>query len=245
MAGKESREFREIYDRLLDFYGPRGWWPVTPEGGVRPEYRGGPANHSQRLEVALGALLIQNTSWSSGARKAIENLTALKLMNFQALLEIPEPELAPLIRSSGYFNQKARKIKTLILFLSERYGIFWERFFTEPAGRMRELLLELNGIGPETADSIVLYAAGYPSFVIDNYTKRLFYRLGHSPLGIPYESLKRRFETALPAESGLYGEYHALIVTHCKERCTSRGPACKGCPLSGLCARRGVDPEEN
>ena len=245
MAGKDSRRFSEIYDRLLEFYGPRGWWPVTPQGGDRPEYCGGPVNSGQRLEVALGALLTQNTSWSGGARKALENLIALNLMSFQALLELPEPELAPLIRPSGYFNQKARKIQTLILFLSERYGKSWESFFSEPAGRMRELLLELNGIGPETADSIVLYAAGQASFVIDNYTKRLFYRLGHSPLGISYESLKRRFEKALPAESGLYGEYHALIVTHCKERCTSRGPACTGCPLSVLCARRGVDPGED
>jgi len=239
MAGKDSREFREIYERLLAFYGPRGWWPVTREGGSRPEYCGGPVNHSQRLEVALGALLTQNTSWR-GAGKALENLISRKLMNLPSLLEIPETELASLIRPSGYFNQKARKIKTLIRFLAERYGQSWQRFFSEPAGRMRELLLELNGIGPETADSIVLYAAGQASFVIDNYTKRLFYRLGHSPLGIPYESLKRRFEKALPAESGLYGEYHALIVTHCKEHCTSRKPACTGCPLSELCARRGV-----
>lgn len=239
IMGNERKIFRQVYERLLAFYGPQGWWPVTPPGGRSPVYSGGPTSAAQRLEVMIGAVLAQNTSWS-GARKALENLSSKKCLDFRSLLEIPEQKLGLLIRPSGYFNQKARRIKSLISFLRERYGVGWERFFAEPVSRMRPLLLGLNGIGPETADSIILYAAGRASFVIDSYTKRLFYRLGITQLDIPYEELKQRFEKNLPGESELYSEYHALVVIHGKERCAARAPKCEDCPLEKICARRGL-----
>jgi endonuclease-3 related protein len=235
----DRKIFREVYQRLLAFYGLQGWWPVIPPGGSSPVYCGGPTNALQRLEVMVGALLAQNMSWR-GARKALENLSSQSQLNFQSLLEIPEEKLGLLIRPSGYFNQKARRIKNLISFLNERYGAHWERFFAEPVSEMRGMLLGLNGIGPETADSIILYAAGLASFVIDSYTKRLFHRLGLTSGDISYKELKQRFEKALPVESELYNEYHALVVVHCKERCTARAPKCAGCALEQICARRGV-----
>ena len=241
VMGEDRKIFGEVYESLLAFYGPQGWWPVTPPGGCAPVYSGGPVNDLQRLEVIVGALLAQNTSWT-GARKALENLSSQKRLDFRSLLEIPEGELGLLIRPSGYFNQKARRIKNLVSFLYDRYGAHWERFFAEPLPAMRRLLLELNGIGPETADSIILYAAGRASFVIDSYTKRLFYRLGAAGSNVAYEELKQRFEKALAAQSALYKEYHALVVVHCKERCSSRVPKCEGCSLEQLCVRRGVSP---
>jgi len=233
----ERKIFREVYRKLLACYGPQGWWPVTPAGGCSPVYSGGPENALQRLEVMVGALLAQNTSWS-GAKKALENLLSRNRLDFQSLLEIGEGELGLLIRPSGYFNQKARRIKNLISFLDERYGAGWERFFAEPVTKMRRMLLGLNGVGPETADSIILYAAGRASFVIDSYTKRLFHRLGVASGDISYEELKQRFEKALPVESELYNEYHALVVIHGKERCTARVPKCAGCPLEQICQKR-------
>ena len=241
VMGGDRKFFGEVYERLLAFYGPQGWWPVTPPGGCSPVYSGGPVNDLQRLEVIVGAVLAQNTSWS-GARKALENLSSNKRLDFRSLLEMPQEELGLLIRPSGYFNQKARRIKNIVSFLYDRYGAHWERFFAEPVPGMRRMLLELNGIGPETADSIILYAAGRASFVIDSYTKRLFYRLGVAGRSVAYEELKQRFEKALAAQSALYNEYHALVVIHGKERCSSRAPKCEGCPLEQLCVRRGVSP---
>ena len=241
VMGRDRKIFGEVYERLLAFYGPQGWWPVTPPGGCSLVYSGGPADDLQRLEVIVGAVLAQNTSWS-GARKALENLSSHKRLDFRSLLEISQGELGLLIRPSGYFNQKARRIKNLLSFLYDRYGAHWERFFAEPVPGMRRMLLGLNGIGPETADSIILYAAGRASFVIDSYTKRLFYRLGVAGRSVAYEELKQRIEKALAVESALYNEYHALVVVHGKERCNSRAPKCEGCPLKPLCARRGVSP---
>jgi len=242
--GNDRKIIRDVYESLLACYGPQSWWPVTPPGGRSPVYSGGPTNVSQRLEVMIGAVLTQNTSWN-GARKALENLSSQNRLDFQSLLEIPEEKLGLFIRPSGYFNQKARRIKSLISFLNERYGADWERFFAEPVSRMRRMLLGLYGIGPETADSIILYATGRASFVIDSYTKRIFYRLGITPRDIPYKELKQRFEKALPAESKLYNEYHALVVIHGKERCTAREPECEGCPLEQICVRRGISRGES
>jgi len=239
-VAEDKKLLEEIYRRLLASYGRQGWWPVIPDEGGAPRYGEGPKSSRQRLEVMVGALLAQNTSWN-GAQLALENLFAAGLLDFEPLRCVPLAELAAVIRASGYYNQKARRIKNLIDFLYRTYGERWERFLAEPQDRMRRMLLELNGIGPETADSIVLYAAGKPSFVIDTYTKRLFYRLGLTPLDIRYEELKARFEEALPPESELYGEYHALVVKHSVTRCKVRKPLCRLCPLEDICRRRGLD----
>jgi endonuclease III related protein len=241
VAAEGERElFTSICERLAGFYGPRRWWPVTPEEGGPPGYTGGPVTDRQRLEVLLGAILAQNTSWN-GASRAVMNLYRAGLMDFEALCRTPAEQLAPLIRPSGYYNQKARKIRTLVDFLHATYGRRWERLFVESAERMRGMLLGLKGIGPETADSMVLYAAGKSTFVIDNYTRRLLCRIGLSGESASYGELKARFEAALPADTGLYAEFHALIVFHCVKRCTKRKPLCEGCPLGEICKRRGVE----
>ena len=236
----KRKSYRHIYNILLAHFGPQGWWPVTPAGGESPLYSGGPRTDAGRLEVVIGAILTQNTSWH-GAGLALVNLTRNGCLNFIALRELAEGELAGLIKSSGYYNQKAKKIKRLINFLWDRYGADWPNFFSEPVEKMRSLLLNLNGIGPETADSVILYAAGRPSFVIDNYTRRLFYRLGLTPENIDYAELKKKFEENLPSRSDLYGEYHALLVKHGKDCCRARSPVCERCPLDDICQRKGVE----
>ncbi len=234
MQSELKTRIEDVYCRLFGEYGPQGWWPVIPEEGGSPAYRGGPRTPRERLEVMLGAVLTQNTAWN-GARQALENLHRAGLLEFRSLLEAPSELLAPLLRPSGYFNQKTRKIKQLLQFLDHRYPGRWEEFFREETGRMRELLLEQHGIGPETADSIVLYAAGRPSFVIDAYTLRLFSRLELCGPKARYEELQAMFERALPRDPALFAEYHALIVRHCVERCRARAPHCRDCPLRRLC----------
>ena len=148
------------------------------QGKSLPEYSGGPQNDTQRLEIMLGAILTQNTTWKQ-AEKALIVLNRTGNLGFKSLLALDDEELGLLIRPSGYFRQKAARIKAIVRFIAERYGAEnWAEIFSEEQGRLRELLLALNGIGPETADSILLYAVGRPSFVIDKYTTRLMYRLG-------------------------------------------------------------------
>jgi endonuclease III related protein len=236
---KDRKLYSLIYQRLHECYGPQGWWPVIPPEGGAPRYDGGPVDSRGRLEVMVGAILAQNTSWVQ-ASKALGNLFREGLLDFVPLTRVDPVHLSELIRSSGYYNQKARRIKSLVLFLYQRYGDGWESFFKEPDRKMRSMLLGLNGIGPETADSIMLYAAGRCSFVVDNYTRRLWYRMGLAPEHISYEELKQRFEEALSPENRLYVEYHALVVKHCVERCTSRAPECSGCVLLDLCLRQGL-----
>lgn len=240
MSSDLDRErLRRLYSLLMDHHGPRRWWPVTPEEGGEPRYDGGPRTDTQRLEVILGAILTQNTAWR-GAARAVGNLYQAGLVDFRRLLETTAEELAPLLRPSGYYNRKALKIKTLVSFLDARYGGRWQGLLEEDTGAMRGLLLSVKGIGPETADSIVLYAAGRPSFVIDAYTRRLMHRLGWGREDESYDSLKRRFEEAMPREALIYREYHALIVRHCVDLCRKRAPLCARCPLNRFCERRGV-----
>ena len=237
----DKHNLRNIYDILLAEYGPQCWWPVTQAGGNVPQYRCGPRNDNQRLEVILGAILTQNTTWRQ-VEKALTALNRTGNLRFDRLLAIDEEEFAVLIRPSGYFRQKAARIKSLLRFIAGRYGVEdWPEMFSEELDKLREMLLALNGIGPETADSILLYAGGYPTFVVDKYTSRLLFRLGITEKMESYYNLKSMFENCLPQDSKLFNEYHALIVRHMVFRCRARNPLCEGCPLFRLCKRQGVD----
>jgi endonuclease-3 related protein len=212
----------ETYRALRGAYGPQRWWPVTEPGELEPAYTGGPRTPVQVFEVAAGAVLTQNTAWKNAAA-AIVNLNRAGKLDPAAISEIDERELAGMIRSSGYYNQKARRLKALAA------------FFAGAGEVTREALLELDGIGPETADSIMLYAFGKPYFVVDAYTRRIFGRIGVLAGGERYEDIREMFEAGLPRRVSLYREYHALIVEHGKRSCR-RIPLCDGCVLSGRCA---------
>ncbi|RJR28722.1 MAG: hypothetical protein C4574_04410 [Candidatus Latescibacterota bacterium] len=214
--------YMRIYERLLGAYGPRGWWPVTPPGETAPRYTGGPRTPRQRFEVAAGAVLTQNTAWANASR-AIERLNALGAMSPAAIRNMGEGALAEAIRPAGYYNQKAKRLKILAA------------FFLEGGTRSRAALLALHGVGPETADSILLYAWNIPVFVIDAYTRRMFGRLGLVPESADYDEAQAAFAGNLPRRAGLYREYHALIVEHGKRAC-KKVPVCKKCLLKTTCA---------
>lgn len=185
----------KIYKRLYEHFGPQYWWPVQESRSKRQELR--------KFEVCLGAILTQNTAWKN-VEKALANLCAAGVMNPEAILRIRKEKLASLIRPAGYFNQKAKKLK-----------IFSKWFLTREKGKyklseLRKELLHIWGIGPETADSVALYAYNLPSFVIDAYTKRLGSVFGKNFAN--YDEGKKYFEENLPRSAKLYNEYHALIV---------------------------------
>ncbi|MBN1837001.1 MAG: DNA repair protein [Spirochaetales bacterium] len=220
-----------LYRELLRHYGPQGWWPLSSRAGTKGfderGYHPGnyrvPASEAERLEVVVGAVLTQNTSWRN-AERALERLLRQGLMSRAALLSSGERELAEAIHPSGYYNQKARKLRLVVQALGGG-----------PRPPERELLLGVWGVGPETADSILLYAYHVPSFVVDAYTQRLVSRLGWIEGREGYHALQGLFAAQLPPDPAVYGEFHALIVRHAKEHCLVR-PRCGSCPLTGgLC----------
>lgn len=213
--------FMAVYESLIEAYGPMGWWPVTPPGEVQPAYTGGPATREQRFEVAVGAILTQNTAWKN-AEEAVANLNRAGLLDPDALCGIDRGRLADLVRPSGYYNQKAKRLKTVAAFFKGQKGV------------TRDLLLSLEGIGPETADSILLYAFNRPYFVIDAYTRRLFRRLGLIGGDERYEEIQEVFHRNMPRNVSIYKEYHALIVEHGKRFCRKK-PQCNGCSISDVC----------
>ncbi len=216
-SARTARLLTTMYDRLLGHYGPQGWWPGD-----------GP------FETIVGAILTQNTAWTNAAR-AIANLRAADAMSPSALRAMPEDALAGIVRPSGYFNAKARKLKAMAEFLG-RYGDSVDGWRTMQPKTLRDELLAVHGIGPETADDIVLYAAGLPSFVMDVYTQRIVDRMlpRHSLRG--YDAYQALFERHLPHAPALFNEYHALLDAHAKDVCTKREPRCTSCVLSDLCA---------
>ena len=216
-----SRRLRAVYARLLARFGHAGWWPAETA-----------------LEVCVGAVLVQNTAWSS-VEKSLAVLRERGLLDLQRLVRLSPEELAPLVRSSGTFRVKARRLHALVVFLDVRYAGRLERMREEDPWELRRALLEVPGIGRETADSIVLYAAGLPLFVVDAYTRRVFSRLGVVRGDEPYDELQRFFHESLPQEAKLFNDFHAQVVTLAKEVCRAR-PRCPFCPLGGLCPRRGV-----
>lgn len=199
-----------LYQRLFTAYGPQNWWPAeTP------------------FEMMLGAILTQNTAWTN-VEKALFNLKQAQALNLTRLLELPESELAELIRPSGYFNLKAKRLKHFAnAFKANGKFKQLDKLETED---LRKNLLAINGIGPETADDILLYAFKRPVFVIDTYTRRLLSATGLQTEKLSYESLRAWFEESLSPDVNLYNEYHALIVRHAKEKC-QKNMACKHCKV--------------
>jgi endonuclease-3 related protein len=224
---------RNIYDVLLRSYGRQGWWPLTPKSGGRTRHHAGrPRTDKQRFEIMLGAILTQNTAWTN-VEKALEQLHLAGLVDVYKMKRARQSKVAELVRSAGYFNQKSERLIILSRFL-HRSGVGALRKKDAPA--LREMFLGVKGVGPETADSIVLYAFEKPSFVIDAYTKRIFSRVGVCGAGVGYDELQSLFAGSLPCDVDLYKEYHALIVEHAKRHCKTK-PVCEGCPISRICNR--------
>jgi endonuclease-3 related protein len=201
------------YDALFQAHGEQHWWP-----GRTP------------FEVIVGAILVQNTSWVNAAR-AIANLRQANLLTPSAMENAPQPKLARLIRSSGYFRQKARKLKAFVKFLRKEHRGSLAVMFRTPTEKLREQLLSVRGIGPETADSILLYAGNHPVFVVDAYTRRILQRHGLATGKESYEGIRGLFEKSLPNSPQLFNEFHALIVHTGKNYCGTRAPLCSQCAL--------------
>ena len=218
-AAKTAEALTVIYDRLFDRYGPQHWWP-----GETP------------FEVIIGAILTQSTAWTN-VEKAIANLKSEGLLDAVSLDEIATDKLALLIRPSGYYNAKATKLKAFVERLRDEHGGGLDKLFALDTGDLRKELLSIHGIGPETADSILLYAARRPVFVIDAYTKRIIERLGLAPSSDSYEAFQRLFTDNLPPDEGMFNEYHALFVRHGKEVCR-KTPKCDICCLASLSKKR-------
>ncbi len=216
-AAKTRARLMRVYRHLYDTYGPQHWWP-----GETP------------FEVCIGAILTQAASWGN-VEKGLANLKNAGVFSARALRETPQEDLARLLYPCGYYNAKARKVKAFVEHLGARYGDDLGAFLARPAEALRDELLGIHGIGEETADDIVLYAAGQPSFVVDAYTRRLLARLGLADETWAYGRLRALFMDALPRDAALFNEYHALIVRHGKERCRKREPLCGGCPVFSVC----------
>jgi endonuclease-3 related protein len=201
------------YNTLSETLGPMHWWPArTP------------------FEVIVGAILTQNTAWTN-VERAISNLRRERLLTPRAIERVSTARLGRLVRSSGYFRQKAKKLKAFVRFLSREYGGSLKRMFRSPTIELRERLLAVHGIGPETADSILLYAGGHPVFVVDAYTHRILERHGLHAGKPEYERVRALFEATLPRDTRVYNEFHALLVNVGKNWCRTRNPRCHECPL--------------
>lgn len=222
---KQKLKLREIYKRLSRAFGPQHWWP-----GETP------------FEVAIGAVLTQNTNWGN-VEKAIRNLKEAGTLSAPAIDGMPRARLAELIRPSGYFNVKAVRVKALVSFILKDFGgdiagMGSDGGYQEPRyqemSRLREKFLAVNGIGPETADSILLYALEMPVFVIDAYTKRILARHGIASPDWDYGRLQELFHGCLKPDVKFYNEYHALLVAAGKRFCRPRSPFCGACPLAAM-----------
>jgi endonuclease-3 related protein len=209
----------EIYRRLFELYGPQHWWP-----GESP------------FEVMVGAILTQTTAWQN-VEKAINNLKNACIMSPSALRDISTQELARLIYPAGYYNAKALKLQALVNWLGVSHGDNLCQVFALNPETLRTQLLAVHGIGPETADSILLYAANKPVFVIDTYTRRIINRLGLAPENDNYAAYQTLFTVSLPRNSQLFNEYHALLVRLGKEVCRKQ-PRCDGCCLLDICNKQ-------
>jgi endonuclease-3 related protein len=211
---------RQYFDALFAAHGPQRWWP-----GRTP------------FEVIIGAILTQNTSWAN-VEPAIENLRREKLLTPRAIASVSALRLARLIRSSGYFRQKTKKLKAFVRFLRAEYHGSLAKMFRTPTPALREQLLAVHGIGPETADSILLYAGKHFVFVVDAYTRRMLERHGLAHTKHSYEDIRQLFERSLPMDAALYNEFHALIVHTGKHYCRARNPRCNECALNHLLPER-------
>lgn len=211
----KTKKLLTIYQRMFDALGPRQWWP-----GETP------------FEVVIGAILTQNTNWSN-VEKAIKNLKMAEKLSPDGIYGLSVTELAELIRPSGFFNVKAKRIKTFINWLFSKYEGSLSKMFGRDLQSLRSELLSVKGIGPETADSILLYAGNMPTFVVDAYTHRIFSRHELIPEESTYDDIKSFFEENLPKDVQLFNEYHALLVNIGKLFCKPR-KVCESCPLKDI-----------
>ena len=216
IRSSQSNPFLTVYDKLYAHYGPQEWWPADSP-----------------FEVAVGAILTQNTNWENVA-KAIENLKRADLLSFTAMQQMPVEELAEYIRPSGYYTIKAQRLKNLLQMLEDEYEGELQFLCDDSLEGARENLLRVKGVGPETADAILLYVAEKPIFVIDTYTHRVFSRHEIVLEEHDYFSLQQEFLDSLPEDVQLFNEFHALIVAVGKEFCKKGKPRCKECPLQGV-----------
>ena len=220
VPGLSRKRLMDIYERLYARFGPQEWWPGNTT-----------------LEICFGAVLVQNTSWANAAR-AIDNLKKENLLTESALKKVRGDRLARLIRPARFFNMKAKRIKGFVAYLWKHFEGDVDHFLSLPTEKLHEELMGLDGVGRETADSITLYAAERPVFVVDAYTKRIFSRLGHFEASKngdkDYLALQESLTAHLPRDTALFNEYHALLVrlghTFCRPK-----PKCEECPLRVLC----------
>lgn len=213
--GNITEQLFSLYNQLIAQHGHRKWWPADTA-----------------FEVALGAILTQATSWQN-VELALANLRKADAFTPEAIAELSEPTLERLIRPSLYFRMKARKVRAFVDYIAERP---LHVMFTQSVPALRQELLKIYGVGPETADTIILYAAGKASFVVDTYTYRLLSRLGWVTGRYHYEKLRGLFMDNLPHEVPLFNEYHALIVRHGARVCRKQNPKCEECRLRSVCA---------
>jgi endonuclease-3 related protein len=215
-AAAQSGELMRYYEMMSAALGPMLWWPAKTQ-----------------FEVIVGAILTQSTAWGN-VEMAIANLRVARLLTPSAMLRVRMERLAALVRPSGYFRQKARKLKAFARFLDAQYRGSLKRMFLTPTAELREKLLAVHGIGPETADSILLYAGKHAVFVVDAYTHRIFGRHGITDGKPEYEKVRAMIEASIPRQHELFNEFHALIVNTGKNWCRKSAPRCEHCPLASL-----------
>ena len=208
-----SNTLKKTYEKLFAAFGPQHWWP-----GDTP------------FEIIVGAILTQNTAWTN-VEKAIHNLKKAKLLTPGKLHDLSQDEIAKYIRPAGYFNIKAKRLKCFLNYLFDNYGGNLKKMFKKRTDALRRELLSVNGIGPETADSMLLYAGNHPVFVVDAYTKRIFFRHQVVKADAEYHDIQGIFMENLPHDVKMFNEYHALIVKAGKDFCRTRKPLCSRCPL--------------
>ncbi len=212
-AVKIHSSLKRYYEHLFQAFGPQHWWPART-----------------RLEVILGAILTQNTSWRNTER-ALRVLRRRGWLRFDSLLQVSPGKLAEAIRSAGFYRQKAKTIRRFLMLVDAEYGGSLPKLFSRPTPELREQLLGIGGFGPETVDSVLVYAAGRPSFVVDAYARRILERHGLIPLKASYDQIQALFHRSLPADATVFNEYHALIVKVGKDYCKRTAPDCAHCPL--------------
>ena len=209
-------QLSDMYDRLYDHFGPQNWWP-----GESP------------FEVMIGAVLTQNTNWNN-VEKAIDNLKQAGMLSFEKMASMPTDLLAEYIRPAGYYNVKAVRLKNLFQMIQDEFEGDISLMLQTDTETLRRKLLSVKGIGPETADSILLYAAERPVFVVDAYTYRVLSRHNLIPEDFGYDDIQEYFMDNLDPDTKVFNEFHALLVCVGKEFCKKSKPRCNGCPLEGL-----------
>lgn len=208
-----------MYEAMRRHFGPQNWWPASPR--LTP--------HDRKLEICVGAILTQNTNWRN-VERALSNLIDRGCMSVAALSALPPGELARRIRPAGYYNVKSRRLRNFLARIREGFAGDVEAFLDRPLGELRRDLLGISGVGSETADSIILYAAGKCTFVVDAYTARILRRHRLICEDADYEAIKALFQSHVPARVGLYKDYHAQLVAVGKAYCRPAARCC-GCPL--------------